>query len=130
MITIRHEHFFHFENGEARALVSIDQQLAHLTTLITNTIMATQTEIVAQLNETLKEVKANTDLINGLDVLIQGLSDQLAAALKAAGASAEVLQAAQDVMSAVSDQKAAIVAATNVNTPAETPQDVTDAAHL
>lgn len=93
-------------------------------------LMATQTEIKAALDDVLRDVKENTTQIQSLDVLVQGLADQLAAALKEAGASDAVLAAAKAVTDAISEQKTAIVAAVNINTPDETPADVEAAKHL
>ena len=81
------------------------------------TIMASQAEIKAKLDETLEKVRGIDTRVDSIDTLMDGMRQQLIDALAAAGASQEVLDAANAVYDAASGASAKIDAVITENTP-------------
>ena len=104
MITIRHDHYFHFPNGDARALAEIKQTLAQLVTKI---------DTMSDSLDNLKAVvEAESTVIDSAVALLNGLSEKIAAL--------EPNQAAIDALAAeVKAKSDALAEAVTANTPSK-----------
>lgn len=81
-------------------------------------------KLVETLDEVFAEMKAQNTAILAMDVLVQTLSDTLAAAIKDSKTVEEAAGKAEAILAVAKENAAALIAAANVNTPDQTPADV------
>jgi Rod binding domain-containing protein len=81
-------------------------------------------KLIETLDEVFAEMKAQTTAIKAMDVLVQTLSDTIAAAIKDSATVAEAATKAEAILAVAKENAAELIAAANVNTPDQTPTDV------
>lgn len=81
-------------------------------------------KLATTLDEVLAEVKAQTDVIKGVDALVESLAAQLKEAISSSKDLAEAEEKVANILATVQENKEALVAAANVGTEDETPEDV------
>lgn len=107
-IVVRHEHFFHIDGDDARALTAIHKTLASI-----NEKLATMS---AELDTLTTEVSETGTVVESAIVLLKGLK----AKLDAAGTDPVKLKELSDSLNSQQEKLAAAIAE---NTPAEPPTE-------